>query len=428
MMDMARDGRERLEKCKIELDKNRGDSVAERDAVAITEMIDAKDPEVWDVSDPDGDTKAASTLYQNMRNLQTAAKRTDTPLVDLDTDGVNALLRREKEERDLARNTLLTRGANFRNFYNYRIAAGYDCGVSDPSNIHMPTADKPGIDPADMFSRDEIEAMRGACRNARDRFIFDFLLYTGQRVGALRTLRIKDVFLDESRYRLNPEAEGLKGAAGRRPLLGAKNAVRDWLDKHPASDDPDAYVLTRQPMFNAEVRPYDTLSGDAVRRAIRNIGERAGITKPTHPHAFRHNFVTLAKRDYEMDNDTIKFLIGHAPDSQVMESTYSHLSDEDFNQRAEIAAGIRDPTEDSPLTPETCPTCGEPLDTSAKACGRCGTLFAPNAAAAKDQIESARSQAAADGDGVGAISNEKLSQLISENPNLITDALADASD
>ena len=418
---MARDPRDCLNRCKAELEKARGDSISEADADAINEFVAAKDPEDWSVSDSDGDDKATSTLYSYQRNLQTAAKRNDVALVDMDTAGINEFLQRQKTEKGLSEYTLISYSSALRKFYQYHQTA------VEPGEVKMPKARDTTVDEADMFTKDEIESMRDACRNARDRFIFEFLLYTGQRVRVIQTLRVKDVFLDESRYRLNPEAEGLKGASGRRPLLGAKNAVRDWLELHPASNDPDAYVLTRQPQYNAEVRPYDTLSGDAVRRAIGNIGDRAGITKPVNPHNFRHNFVTIAKRDYDMDNDTIKYLIGHAPDSSVMETTYSHLSDEDFNRRAEIAAGVRDPEDESPLSPDTCPTCSEPLPEEAKACPRCGNVFTPDAQAVKDDIEADMWDSQGRADTPEEITGlDTMRDMVNEHPKALATLLAEA--
>lgn len=87
-----------------------------------------------------------------------------------------------------------------------------------------------------------------------------------------------------------------------------------------------------------------------------------------------------------MDDATVKHLIGHSPDSDVMERTYSHLSDEDHIRAAEEAAGIREPSKDSSLSPDIC-HCGEPLPEAAAACPRCGTVYRPDAKASMDQIE-----------------------------------------
>jgi len=55
--------------------------------------------------------------------------------------------------------------------------------------------------------------------------------------------------------------------------------------------------------------------------------------------------VTVAKRDYRLDNDTIKHLVYQQPDSKVIETTYSHLSDDDFVYMEEEAVAEKDDTE-----------------------------------------------------------------------------------
>jgi hypothetical protein len=240
-----------------------------------------------------------------------------------------------------------------------------------------------------MLTKDEIHEAREACGGPRDKLIFQLLLYTGQRREALRTLRLKDVNPQEGTYRLNPNVDGLKGASdrnGTRPLLGAKAAVQNWLEYHPDTSDPENYLITAKPGYNA-VDPSEPVSGETIRQVMSRIKENTDIEKPMNPHAMRHNFVTIAKRDYDLPDDTIKYLIGHAADSQVMETTYSHLSGDDHVQRAEEAWGIREPENDSPLTPDVCDVCGNSLAPDAKACSRCGNVFTPDAQAAQEQIQ-----------------------------------------
>ena len=85
-----------------------------------------------------------------------------------------------------------------------------------------------------------------------------------------------------------------------------------------------------------------------------------------------------------MDDSTIKHFIGHGSDSTVMETTYQHLSDDDYTAKAERAMGLREAEEASPLTPDICPTCGDQL---AKACEGCGAVFTPDAKDTEEQVD-----------------------------------------
>jgi methionyl-tRNA synthetase len=120
-----------------------------------------------------------------------------------------------------------------------------------------------------------------------------------------------------------------------------------------------------------------------------------------------------------MDNSTIKHLIGHGPDSTVMETTYQHLSDDDYIAKAERAMGLREEQEVSPLTPDVCPTCGNHLGSDAKACEGCGAIFTPDAKAAEEQIDEDlwESKGKADTDEEQSAVDE-LKQLLDENPEL----------
>jgi len=339
--------------------------------------------------------KEASTLKSWGVVGHRAAKRLRDPyglsLADATADDINRLMSdlRSGEHPDvkdggLANNTIRNAQGYVRKFYRYHD----DLGVDDDA-ITLIQGDETHIDERDMLTGDEIDAIRNAADDPRDLAIFDLLLYTGQRSTAIRSLRIKDIDLDNGVYYLNTDAEGLKGAdknGHKRPLLGAVGGVREWLRYHPDPDNPDAYLITTKPRYT-QVDPESMVSRNTIRRATEQLGEKAGVDKPTNPHTIRHNFVTIAKREYGMDNDTVKHLIGHAPDSQVMETTYAHLTDEDYIEDAEVAVGIREAEEGTSLSPDIC-HCGEPLPNDAKACQRCGTVFTPDAQAAQETIES----------------------------------------
>jgi len=420
--------RERLEKEKRRLREavENGD-VSEQDKDAILELSNTYDEQKFNTPVPTDSTgqkekhREPSTLALWCQRLRLAAS--DIELTDADVDNLNKyteFLLKEKDHRynsgkGLSRNSVRAYQDSFRRFYRYHD----DLGVN-PTEIATISRDDSKVDPTDMLTPGEIQAAREAADNSRDLAILDLLLYTGQRNMAIRSLRIRDIDLEKGRYRLNDEMDGLKRADENgewRPLLLAKASVQEWLKYHPYSDDPDAYLLAPRPKYN-EVDPDQMLARNAVSRVTNKIKERAGIDKPMHPHALRHNFVTLAKREYGMDDATIKYLIGHSPSSDVMETTYQHLDDEDHIQAAEEAVGLRDPEEDSSLTPPACPQCGEPLPGDAKAC-HCGLVITPDAQAVKQQVRDEQWEDKAEAEGEEEDALDKFKQLLDENPELI---------
>jgi len=88
-----------------------------------------------------------------------------------------------------------------------------------------------------------------------------------------------------------------------------------------------------------------------------------------------------------MDESAIKHQIGHAPESSVMESTYSHLKDSDHIREARDAFDLETEDPESELTPEVCPRCGDSPPSNAKLCPWCGLEFTPDAKKAMEEAD-----------------------------------------
>jgi integrase/recombinase XerD len=364
--------------------------IDEETGEAVNELLDAYDNDNIMVAPPEDEgTRKPSTLMSWLYPLMTIARERN--LAKTTAEGLKSDLQQmhdgthpHVQEEGIQKSTLRNYQVALRNFYGY-----HEELAVNPTEIPIFDKKASPIDPNDMLTKGEIQEAREAADNPRDRAIFEILLYTGQRREAIRTLRLKDVNIEGGTYRLNPEAGGLKGATkrnGNRPLLGAKGPLQNWLEYHPDTSNPDNYLITARPKYSV-VDPSSPVSGETIRHVMEKIKEKASIQKPMNPHAMRHNFVTIAKRDYELPDDTIKYLIGHDAGSKVMETTYSHLSGDDHVQRAEEAWGIREPESSSPLTPDVCEVCKNPLEPEAKACSKCGTVYTPDAKSAQELVE-----------------------------------------
>lgn len=388
-MGRSNDPRHRLTK-----EKGRIKELPETDAEAVLEFLRALDADDLTHQYKENgmtDTKAVSTLEAYGRALRLTTKELEEDLLSTTADEYNQQFSTWKKGK-LADKTIKQRQSAVIKFLKYH----RETAETDPEDVVMVKIEADDtIDPDDIFTSDEMAAMREACSNARDRCILDLLAYTGQRIRAIQTLRLKDVDPDSGasgRYRLNTDELGLKGAdknGERRPLLGAQKSVREWIRMHPTGEEDD-YLITALAGSNrpGSVEKGDYLGRDAFRRRLIKIADKAGVDKDVNPHAFRHFFVTTCKRDYDMDSDDIKFLIGHDTSSRVMETTYQHLTDEDHNLSAEESWDYEVDSGDSPLTPPTCRTCDEPLPGDAKACPGCGAVYTPDAQAVEDQIQS----------------------------------------
>ena len=400
---------------------------------AALEFLRAFDPEDIEYSyrDENGETETLShnSLEGYGRSLRLIAKESDTDLLDHSLESLTDIF--NEWLQDLAVETVRQRQAAAIKFYRY-----HETKI-DPDAISLKQRENNGgaVDERDMFTAEDIDAIREACDNARDRCLIELLLYTGQRIRAIQTLRIKDIDLESGHYYLNTDADGLKGAddvGQKRPLLGAENAVRDWLNKHPTGERDD-YLITALPSARNISGRGDYLSTPAIHDRLNRIVEEAEVDKPANAHNFRHYFVTLAVREFDLDQSHIKHLIGHRKNSVVMETTYQHLTDEDHIRAAREATDAgRDPEpKEGSLTPDTCPTCSEPLPNAAKACPRCGMVFTPDAKSAKESVEETIHEGAkqattdAEREAIDAVREhiKKNPEIVSENPELVQQLL-----
>lgn len=388
-MSRSKRARYESERQRIQDAREAGD-IPPDDADLIFEFLDAKDPQVSTVVDPDDGTKSDGTLARYTNCLHRVSRLAEFNLSAATADELNQLMDDMRAGRvDDVKDGGLSAGSvkNFqsvlRKFYEYHA----DLGI-EKAEIALANPDNNTVDERDLFDKEEIHAIRNAASHPRDKALVDLLFYTGQRLSAVLNLRLRDINLEDATFYLNEEAGDLKGADGKRPLLYAEKAVRDWYNAHPCNDPDDHFITHKYEWENKPYSPGERLDSSTVYRQLQRIGERAGVEKPMNAHNFRHTFVTVCKRNYGMDNDTIKRLIGHRPDSNIMETTYSHLTDDDVIAAAERSVGLRDDEPDSPLTPEVCDVCGEPVASpNAKACHACGATFTPDAVQATKSIQ-----------------------------------------
>jgi integrase/recombinase XerD len=349
-----------------------------------------------------------------LRNLRTVATDGNLDLLNATAKEFNETIDQLHDESSRSKTTLSSYQCAAAHFYRYHSSLGVDA-----EDIHVYNApSKKKHDERDLFTEDEVDALRQACGETRwpvrNRALLELFIFTGQRIGALVTLRIKDVELnppgnDNNSYiYLNDDyvrenGGGLKGALARgrkRPMFGARKYVRDWLEYHPEGDDPEAWLFVGDPN-HWKTDPDDHLARPTAEQKLANIAEYAGVEKPSNPHAFRHYCATVLYRDYDLDFNTIRMLLGHRKGSNTLETTYSHLLDDDFIQKAEESLGYREETNRTPFTPETCPTCGELLKDGWRQCPNCQEVFGPT-----EQIEEAAEDI--EGDVVDAALTEDL--------------------
>ena len=148
----------------------------------------------------------------------------------------------------------------------------------------------------------------------RNRAILEVLYSCGLRVSELISLRISDLFFDESFIRVTG-----KGDKQRLVPIGepAKRAVQLYL-----SQTRRAYVSKKAEDILFLNRRSGKLSRQMIFLMIKSQCEKAGITKEISPHTFRHSFATHLVEN-GADLRAVQQMLGH--ESILTTEIYTHI-------------------------------------------------------------------------------------------------------
>lgn len=147
------------------------------------------------------------------------------------------------------------------------------------------------------FSDIEIDMLRSACKNLKERALIETLLSTGVRVDELSKMNISDIDFSTMTVHV------LHGKGSKERTTYINNIGRKHLMAYLESREDDTL-----PLF---VNYRKTrLNNGGIRNILNKIGARAGVEN-VHPHRFRRTFATgLAARG--MDIQEIQRLLGHS--------------------------------------------------------------------------------------------------------------------
>lgn len=192
------------------------------------------------------------------------------------------------------------------------------------------------------FTEIEVEKIRDATRNARERAIVDVLLSTGCRVSELIGIKIADINQDKL------VVHG-KGGKDRTVYLNAKAVVS--LQKYiEERQDQNPYVFCggyfcknnkeKMSMYqcskrgewykNAELVSKDRATDrGTVEQLMRKLKKRSGIDSGCYPHKFRRTCATMALRR-GMPIEQVSKMLGH--ESVETTQIYLDLNEQDLEQ------------------------------------------------------------------------------------------------
>ena len=162
---------------------------------------------------------------------------------------------------------------------------------------------------------EELEKIRIACNNERDRALIEFIFATGCRVSEVVKTDITD--LDFSNNTLKVIGKGDKQ---RIVFFSDKTKLylRRYLDTR-RDGNPSLFISSKF--------PFDRLSRRSIEATVKAIGERSKVGKPVFPHLLRHTMATLGLQA-GADITTIQHLLGHT--TTATSQIYAEISVENL--------------------------------------------------------------------------------------------------
>jgi integrase/recombinase XerD len=150
------------------------------------------------------------------------------------------------------------------------------------------------------FSPAEVDALRGATDNLRDRAIIDLFLISAVRVSELCSIDKEDIDFANLEFVVLG-----KGSKERKCYLDGRSAasIQEYLASRPSEDECEALFATIK-------KPYRRLDRHCVETIISSVSDAAGVTR-AHPHRFRRTAATTALRN-GMPVEQVKEMLGHS--------------------------------------------------------------------------------------------------------------------
>ena len=182
----------------------------------------------------------------------------------------------------------------------------------------------------DVLSVDEVSRLLDAAAVGgstdpvvlRDKALVEFMYATGCRVSEAVGTNLDDIDLEEKVVRLMGKGSKQRlvplGSYARNSVVVYLNAGRGELERRSTAKVPERRAL----FLNKRGK---RISRQSVWEIVKTAGERAGITKPLHPHTLRHSFATHLIQG-GADVRTVQELLGHA--SVTTTQIYTHVSPE----------------------------------------------------------------------------------------------------
>lgn len=217
-----------------------------------------------------------NTLVTYNFHLRSFFETVRKPLEEINTNDIRLYLYNEKARKEISNRTIDHKRLIINAFFEWCRNEGYI--QSNPCKSIKRI--KCEIKERKPLSSLEMELVRIACEDCRERAIIEFLYSTGCRVSELARLNISDIDFDSNEVHIVG-----KGNKHRISYLDARAEL--YLKKYlnMRHDNNDSLFVTKR-------KPYNRLTKNGLEYIVKNIGEHSEVQRAIHPHLIRHTVAT----------------------------------------------------------------------------------------------------------------------------------------
>ena len=223
------------------------------------------------------------------------------PLEQIETNDIRVFLYAYQEERKISNRSLDKYQTNLRAFFEWCYEEHYiENNVAKRLKpIKYERKDKVAL------TQLELETLRNACDDVRDRAIIEFIYSTGCRVSELCILKKDDINWNTDTVHLFG-----KGSKHRTSFLNAK--AKFYLGQYLSSRTDDSEYV-----FVSKRQPHDKISKAGVEKVFRELNAKLDFNKKLTPHILRHTTATTGLNN-GMPIDEIQKMLGHSSVATTM--------------------------------------------------------------------------------------------------------------
>lgn len=277
----------------------------------------------------------------------------------------------------------------------------------------------PMPDPSQMLHWDEeVQAMLDHSRFPRDKALITVAWDSGARSGEIRGLTVGDI--TDHKHGLQITVDGKKGQRSI-TLIPSVPYLRQWLNVHPASDDPDA------PLW-CKLDTAEDVSYQMKLKMLKKPAKKAGIApeRATFTNMRKSSASYLASQGVNQAH--LEDHHGWERGSDVA-SRYVAVFGEANDREIAAAHGVEvEDEEPDPIAPVECPRCQRDTPRDEELCVWCGQAVEPTAIETvnEEQEEARRALlrvAKEDPELLGKIERmQDTMALVDDNPQLLGEA------